>query len=124
MPEGEKIWRYQLLLVGLIFPFLVERQICQKLGALSLPASLALFCDSCLHQLSTIYYEFFYFRSSEDTFRDFLFQQLGGLIAIVRQHVRNYLDSIFDLIMVKNDTFRKKYNYTESHFLKNLDNHN
>ena len=47
-------------------------------------------------------------RSSEDTFRDFLFQQLGGLIAIVRQHVRNYLDSIFDLIMVKNDTFRRK----------------
>lgn len=38
-------------------------------------------------------------RSSEDTFRDFLFQQLGGLISIVRQHVRNYLDSIFELIM-------------------------
>ena len=38
-------------------------------------------------------------RASEDNFRDFLFQQLGGLIAIVRQHVRNYLDSIFDLIM-------------------------
>ena len=55
-------------------------------------------------------------RSSEDTFRDFLFQQLGSLISIVRQvnwklvlnvnvlihffqHVRNYLDSIFDLIM-------------------------
>ena len=37
-------------------------------------------------------------RSSEDAFRDFLFQQLGGLISIVRQHVRNYLDSIFDLI--------------------------
>ncbi len=38
-------------------------------------------------------------RSSEDTFRDFLFQKLGDLISIVRQHVRNYLDSIFDLIM-------------------------
>jgi FKBP12-rapamycin complex-associated protein len=37
-------------------------------------------------------------RQSEDTFRDFLFQQLGGLISIVRQHIRNYLNDIFDLI--------------------------
>ena len=37
-------------------------------------------------------------RSSEDSFRDFLFQQLGGLISKVRQHIRNYLNGIFDLI--------------------------
>ena len=37
-------------------------------------------------------------RTSEDAFRDFLFQQLGGLISKVRQHIRNYLNDIFDLI--------------------------
>ena len=37
-------------------------------------------------------------RTSEDGFRDFLFQQLGGLISKVRQHIRNYLNDIFDLI--------------------------
>lgn len=37
-------------------------------------------------------------RSSDNTFRDFLFQQLGGLISIVQQHIRNYLDDIFGLI--------------------------
>ena len=37
-------------------------------------------------------------RSSDNSFRDFLFQQLGGLISIVQQHIRNYLDDIFDLI--------------------------
>lgn len=37
-------------------------------------------------------------RSSDNAFRDFLFQQLGGLISIVQQHIRNYLDDIFELI--------------------------
>ena len=37
-------------------------------------------------------------RSSDNNFRDFLFQQLGGLISIVQQHIRNYLDDIFELI--------------------------
>ena len=37
-------------------------------------------------------------RSSDKEFRDFLFQQLGGLISIVQQHIRNYLDDIFELI--------------------------
>nr|XP_021189763.2 serine/threonine-protein kinase mTOR isoform X1 [Helicoverpa armigera] len=31
-------------------------------------------------------------------FREFLFTQLARLIAIVKQHIRNYLDKIFDLI--------------------------
>uniref|UniRef100_A0A224XHF0 Serine/threonine-protein kinase TOR n=1 Tax=Panstrongylus lignarius TaxID=156445 RepID=A0A224XHF0_9HEMI len=37
-------------------------------------------------------------RTAEASFRDFLFQQLATLIAIVRQHIRNYLDDIFKLI--------------------------
>lgn len=37
-------------------------------------------------------------RMADITFRDFLFTQLATLIAIVKQHIRNYLDKIFDLI--------------------------
>ena len=37
-------------------------------------------------------------RTSDNTFRDFLFGQLGFLIQIVKQHIRNYLDDIFILI--------------------------
>ena len=37
-------------------------------------------------------------RTSDNTFRDFLFQQLGSLIGIVKQHIRNYLDDIFNMI--------------------------
>ena len=37
-------------------------------------------------------------RTSDNTFRDFLFGQLGFLIGIVKQHIRNYLDDIFLLI--------------------------
>ncbi len=37
-------------------------------------------------------------RTSDNTFRDFLFGQLGTLIQIVKQHIRNYLDDIFVLI--------------------------
>ena len=33
--------------------------------------------------------------------RDFLFQQLASLIGIVKQHIRNYLDDIFDMIKVQ-----------------------
>jgi hypothetical protein len=33
-------------------------------------------------------------------YKDFLFQQLGMLIAIVKQHIRSYLDDIFTLIKV------------------------
>lgn len=37
-------------------------------------------------------------RTSDTTVREFLFQQLGHLIYIVKQHIRNYLDDVFDLI--------------------------
>ncbi|XP_013189748.2 serine/threonine-protein kinase mTOR [Amyelois transitella] len=38
-------------------------------------------------------------RATEsNSFREFLFTQLAKLIAIVKQHIRNYLDKIFDLI--------------------------
>ncbi|XP_060521647.1 serine/threonine-protein kinase mTor [Cylas formicarius] len=37
-------------------------------------------------------------RMTENNFREFLFQQLAQLISIVKQHVRNYLDDICDLI--------------------------
>ncbi|KAK3923760.1 Serine/threonine-protein kinase mTOR [Frankliniella fusca] len=37
-------------------------------------------------------------RSAEMGFKEFLFQQLAVLIAIVKQHIRNYLDDIFVLI--------------------------
>ena len=37
-------------------------------------------------------------RTCEPLFREFLFQQLGMLVAIVKQHIRQYLDEIFDLI--------------------------
>lgn len=37
-------------------------------------------------------------RSADINFREFLFQQLAQLIAIVKQHIRNYLDDICALI--------------------------
>ncbi|XP_071445181.1 serine/threonine-protein kinase mTOR [Hetaerina americana] len=37
-------------------------------------------------------------RTADANFREFLFQQLAVLIAIVKQHIRNYLDDIFELI--------------------------
>ncbi|UYV65261.1 MTOR [Cordylochernes scorpioides] len=37
-------------------------------------------------------------RNSDPSIREFLFQQLGHLISIVKQHIRNYLPDIFDLI--------------------------
>ncbi|BFZ23557.1 hypothetical protein BsWGS_26596 [Bradybaena similaris] len=38
------------------------------------------------------------FRTAETGFREFLFQQLGVIIAIVKQHIKNYLGDIFTLI--------------------------
>uniref|UniRef100_A0AAU7B991 Serine/threonine-protein kinase TOR n=1 Tax=Pyrrhocoris apterus TaxID=37000 RepID=A0AAU7B991_PYRAP len=37
-------------------------------------------------------------RTADASFKDFLFQQLGKLITIVKQHIRNYLDDIFKLV--------------------------
>ncbi|CAF4879166.1 unnamed protein product [Pieris macdunnoughi] len=36
--------------------------------------------------------------TDSNSFREFLFTQLAKLIAIVKQHIRNYLDKIFELI--------------------------
>ncbi|XP_035824600.1 serine/threonine-protein kinase mTOR isoform X2 [Aplysia californica] len=38
------------------------------------------------------------FRTADPSFREFLFQQLGVIIAIVKQHIKNYLEDIFNLI--------------------------
>ncbi|GFN76929.1 mechanistic target of rapamycin (serine/threonine kinase) [Plakobranchus ocellatus] len=38
------------------------------------------------------------FRTADPSFREFLFQQLGVIIAIVKQHIKNYLEDIFYLI--------------------------
>lgn len=40
-------------------------------------------------------------RTADVSFKEFLFQQLAVLIAIVKQHIRNYLDDIFVLIRVR-----------------------
>lgn len=37
-------------------------------------------------------------RTADVNFREYLFQQLAVLIAIVKQHIRNYLDDTFNLI--------------------------
>lgn len=37
-------------------------------------------------------------RTADVNFREFLFQQLAQLVAIVKQHIRNYLDDICGLI--------------------------
>ena len=37
-------------------------------------------------------------RTCDSALRDYVFQQLGMLISIIKQHVRNYLDEIFTLI--------------------------
>lgn len=37
-------------------------------------------------------------RTSDNNFREFLFQQLSALVDVVNQHIRNYLDDIFTVI--------------------------
>jgi FKBP12-rapamycin complex-associated protein len=44
-------------------------------------------------------------RTTEMVYKDFLFQQLGMLIAIVKQHIRNYLVDIFNLITAREHLF-------------------
>lgn len=39
-------------------------------------------------------------RTSDANFRDYLFQQLAMLIGIVKQHIRNYLDDIIEVLKV------------------------
>ncbi|XP_064642053.1 serine/threonine-protein kinase mTOR-like isoform X1 [Lineus longissimus] len=58
--------------------------------------SLGIKCVPYLQQVMPAYLNVI--RTSDSTFREFLFQQLGVIIAIVKQHIRNYLDDIFELI--------------------------
>lgn len=59
--------------------------------------SLGIKCVPYLHQVMPSLLNVI--RSSDNNnFREFLFQQLGVLIAIVKQHIRSYLDEIFAII--------------------------
>ncbi len=37
-------------------------------------------------------------RNSESQFKEWLFQELGVLVNIVKHHIRDYLDEVFELI--------------------------
>ncbi|GBP30110.1 hypothetical protein EVAR_94953_1 [Eumeta japonica] len=54
----------------------------------------------CVPYISKVTPSLLYVARANDNnnFREFLFTQLAKLIAIVKQHIRNYLDQIFDLI--------------------------
>ncbi|CAB3230731.1 unnamed protein product [Arctia plantaginis] len=54
----------------------------------------------CVPYISRVTPSLLYVARATDSnnFREFLFTQLARLIAIVKQHIRNYLDKIFDLI--------------------------
>uniref|UniRef100_A0A2A4JTT6 Serine/threonine-protein kinase TOR n=1 Tax=Heliothis virescens TaxID=7102 RepID=A0A2A4JTT6_HELVI len=54
----------------------------------------------CVPYISRVTPSLLYVARATDNnnFREFLFTQLARLIAIVKQHIRNYLDKIFDLI--------------------------
>ncbi|XP_027052994.1 serine/threonine-protein kinase mTOR [Pocillopora verrucosa] len=53
----------------------------------------------CVTYLSQIMPSFLnVIRTCDSSFREFVLQQLGVLISIVKQHIRNYLDEIFGLI--------------------------
>ncbi|XP_071805479.1 serine/threonine-protein kinase mTOR-like isoform X2 [Asterias amurensis] len=58
--------------------------------------SLGVKCVQFLPQIMPTYLNVI--RTSDAGIREFLFQQLGIMISIVKQHIRNYLDDIFDLI--------------------------
>lgn len=58
--------------------------------------SLGLKCVPYVHQVIPAYLAVI--RSAEANFSEFLFQQLGVIIAIVKRHIKPYLDDIFDLI--------------------------
>jgi FKBP12-rapamycin complex-associated protein len=38
-------------------------------------------------------------RTGEAGFRKYLFQTLASLVGIVKQHIRNYLDDIFEVVI-------------------------
>ena len=49
----------------------------------------------------------------------FLFQQLGLIIATVKQHIRNYLDDIFELIKVNRSHVIHRGSHMSAHVLFN-----
>ncbi|XP_074653906.1 serine/threonine-protein kinase mTOR-like [Tubulanus polymorphus] len=58
--------------------------------------SLGIKCIPYLQQVMPAYLNVI--RTADSTFREFLFQQLGVIIAIVKMHIRPYLNDIFELI--------------------------
>ncbi|XP_071482072.1 serine/threonine-protein kinase mTOR-like [Diadema antillarum] len=58
--------------------------------------SLGVKCVQFLPQIMPTYINVI--RTCDNGTREFLFQQLGFMISIVKQHIRNFLDDIFDLI--------------------------
>lgn len=54
-------------------------------------------------------------RTAESSPREFLFQQLATLIVIVKQHIRNYLEDIFNLIKV---LYEGTVTMTRIHFVR------
>ncbi|KAG5896959.1 hypothetical protein JTB14_024806 [Gonioctena quinquepunctata] len=58
--------------------------------------SLGIKCVSYIPQVLSKFVECV--RTADVSFREFLFQQIAQLVAIVKQHIRNYLDDICDLI--------------------------
>ncbi|XP_041480411.1 serine/threonine-protein kinase mTOR-like [Lytechinus variegatus] len=58
--------------------------------------SLGVKCVQFLPQIMPTYINVI--RTCDNNTREFLFQQLGIMISIVKQHIRNFLDDIFDLI--------------------------
>ncbi|KAJ8022045.1 Serine/threonine-protein kinase mTOR [Holothuria leucospilota] len=58
--------------------------------------SLEVKCVQFLPQIMPTY--IYVIQTCDPGIREFLFQQLGTIISIVKQHIRNYLDDIFDLI--------------------------
>ncbi|PIK33483.1 putative serine/threonine-protein kinase mTOR-like [Apostichopus japonicus] len=66
--------------------------------------SLGVKCVQFLPQIMPTY--IYVIRTCDPGIREFLFQQLGTIISIVKQHIRNYLDDIFDLIRLLNGVQR------------------
>ncbi|KAL3862460.1 hypothetical protein ACJMK2_008424 [Sinanodonta woodiana] len=58
--------------------------------------SLGMKCVSYIQQVIPAYLTVV--RTADPNFREFLFQQLGVIVAIVKQHIKNYLADIFNLI--------------------------
>ncbi|XP_076451616.1 serine/threonine-protein kinase mTOR-like isoform X2 [Babylonia areolata] len=58
--------------------------------------SLQLKCVPYINQVIPAY--LIVIRAADNNFKDFLFQQLGVIISIVKHHIKSYLEDIFELI--------------------------